>query len=92
MEWQQNWFLIVRQARILLDNDHLIHDEFESSTVLQKWIGISYNLSDDEATPSLYKSIANELNIGIANLPQQSFLSYFLQPFSTLIQHLLSTN
>ena len=84
-EWQKHWFLVIRQARLLLDADNLISDEFASSSTLQKWIGLSYSITDEEATPVLHRAIINELNIGISNLPLQPFLPYFQLSHTDLI-------
>ena len=75
-EFLMHWLLVVRQARILMDHTNLIEDEFTTSTTLQKWIGLSYELTDEEAIPVLDEAIADELNIGKGHLPDTS-LEYF---------------
>ena len=85
-EWQKHWFMMVRQARILLDNTNLIDDEFSISSTLQKWIGISYSLNDSEAIPLLHQSIKQELQIGLSTLPHNPFYSYFQLSFDNLIE------
>ena len=86
LEWQQNWFLIIRQARILIDNDNLIHDQFAASSVLQKWAGLSYTITDNEALPYLHESIGKELCIGIAKLPHIPFFTHFQLSLTNLVQ------
>ena len=76
LDVQKNWLQIVRQARILMDKDHLIHDEFTTSLALQKWIGISYGITDTEGQESLQEAIVMELDIGIGQLPTQ-FTTFF---------------
>ena len=73
-----NWFLIIRQARILLDTDHLITDEFSTSRALQGWIGLSYSISDNEGREMLQEAIKEEIATGLGNLPQ-SYQQYFVQ-------------
>ena len=65
-----NWFLTVRQARILMDTDNLVIDEFTTSTTLQKWIGISYGLTDQEGRETLLEAVIAEFNVGPGQLPQ----------------------
>ena len=50
VDYLESWLLIVRQARILMDPQHLLSDEFAISQTLQQWIGISYDVSDEEET------------------------------------------
>ena len=42
----------------MMDPHNLIHDEFEASDALQKWLGISYDIFDKEVQPSLEESIS----------------------------------
>ena len=87
LEWKQTWFQIIRQARILLDTSHLFNDEFATSHVLQKWAGIEYSITDEEATPSLYYALKQEFTIGLGSLPATQYQTFFYQPYSIFIQN-----
>ena len=65
----QNWFLVIRQGRLLMDSDHLIEDEFQTNKALQKWIGLSDNITDAEGVEPMKEAILRELNIGRQGLP-----------------------
>ena len=94
LDSQKHWFLVVRQARILLDQLHLQHDEFTTSIPLQKWIGLSYKLDDADIMPTLLRSIKSELHTGLADLPSTlfytSFQTTYNQFLSQPIKHLKS--
>lgn len=85
-EWQQTRFQIIRQARILMDTSHLITDEFTTSSVLQKWIGILYMINDSKAIPLLHQSIKMELQLGIRNLPPEMYQIYFTIDSQQILQ------
>lgn len=86
MEWKTTWLQIVRQACILIDPDHLIINQFTTSTALQKWIDISYTITDKDATPLLHKAIRNEIDRGLGSLPTNLFDSYFQLQASQLLK------
>ena len=88
LEYQQHWFIVIRQGRILLDPTNVISDEFETSTALQKWLGISYNIKDKEALPMLKESITIEWTTGLSILPPLQYQQYF----DTTLQTLLNTS
>ena len=92
LEWQQTWFQIIRQARILMDSLHLVEDEFTTSTTLQKWVGIYYTMSDEEVLPTLHNTIKNELQVGLGTLPSNIYQQYFLSPYASFIQQNSITN
>ncbi len=68
VEQQLNWMQIVRQGRILLDPDNLIEDEISKSKSLQRWIGIDYEIKDEEGKELLHKAIQHEIEIGVEEL------------------------
>ena len=84
LETQKHWFLVVRQARILLDQLHLQHDAFTTSIPLQKWIGLSYELDDIDILPTLLQSIKTELQTGLADLPSSLFYTSFQTTYNQL--------
>ena len=77
IEYLKQWLLTIRQGRILLDPNNLIHDEFETSKALRSWIGITYTITDKEAQPILLEACTQEHNIGIGNLPKEHFTQHF---------------
>ena len=76
LEVKKNWFLIIRQARILMDTDHLINDEFTTSRSLQQWIGITYGITDEEGKETLLEATLEELSKGQGQLPHK-YNKYF---------------
>ena len=90
IDTQKQWLLTVRQGRILLDPTNLIHDEFASSNALQKWLGVSYEVTDEEMLPILQDAIRNEIRIGLGNLPAQIYEKIFNISLNTLITQSLA--
>ena len=86
IERQKQWLMIIRQGRILLDPEHLIVDEFSSSKTLQKWIGISYEMTDKEGKIILEEAITSEWNIGIGNLPKKHYYNLFSSPLNNILR------
>ena len=74
-----------------MDARNLIEDEFTTSITLQKWIGISYTVSDNEIRPLLQQAIHKELQIGLSILPHHVYYSHFNTTYEQLIKH-SSTN
>ena len=91
-EWKMHWFFVVRQGRILMDPTHLIDDEFRTSIALQKWLNISYDVTDSEMKPLLLEAIRNEMSIGIGLLPPNLYTSYFNTTIQELTTHNKSIN
>ena len=81
----KTWLSTIRQGRILLDPSNLCHDEFEEMSSLQKWLDISYVVSDDEGIPMLKEAIRAEWNIGKGLLPI-TFNSLFQGSLRQLLQ------
>ena len=75
-EYLKSWLMTIRQGRILLDPENLLHDEIETSDTLQKWLDISYKVTDDEGKPPLVDAITAEWNLGSGCLPRK-YDSYF---------------
>ena len=66
----KNWFLIIRQGRILMDKDNLIQDDFQSNKALAAWIGLSFRVTDEEGIEPLQEAIRKERQLGQSGLPQ----------------------
>ena len=90
VDYLMQWFLAVRQGRILLDPDRLLQDEFVTSKSLQQWVGISYEVTDEEMEPILQDAIIKEITLGIGNLPPQQFEQHFNTSLQTLLSGPLS--
>ena len=90
IDTQKQWLMTIRQGRILLDPERLQEDEFTNSTTLQKWIGLSYDMTDEEATPILREAIINEWRIGLGNLPSHLFDKFFNTTLTQLMNQPLS--
>ena len=84
-DYLKTWLMIIRQGRILLDPSNLCQDDIKESEVLQKWLDISYVISDEEAMGPLKEVILDEWNIGKGNLPLQ-FHKYFLGSVKNLLK------
>ena len=84
-DYLKNWFLTVRQGRIMLDERHLVQDEFKTSRALQDWIGISQNITDREVKPLLIDACQQELDIGLGQLPHKHYNNFFNNSKSQLI-------
>ena len=53
-----------------MDQRNLVNDEFAQDKALQQWVGISYQIEDDEGTPILLDAIYSELKKGPTSLPR----------------------
>ena len=73
--------MTIRQGRILFDQRNLLNDEFASSKALQDWVGLSYDLRDEEAIPALNDAVREEWDTGIGNLPQRQYGWMFADEF-----------
>ena len=91
IEYLKSWLMIVRQARVMMDPSHLIHDEFAESIALQQWIGISYEITDDEARPTLEQAAELEWRQGIDELDTNIFEENFNITINNLLK-LSTTN
>ena len=67
-----------------MDPDNLVEDEFATSKCLQNWIGISYEITDEEAIPILEEAIADELQLGLKQLPPE-YASHFEHTIDDII-------
>ena len=84
----KNWFLIIRQGRVLMDKDNLIEDEFQTNSALASWIGLSFQVTDAEGKEPLQEAILQELQQGIGGLPQR-YSKYFQQTAEILLKQSL---
>ena len=73
--------MTIRQGRILFDQRNLLNDEFASSKALQDWVGLSYDLRDEEVIPALNDALGEEWDTGIGNLPQRQYGWMFADEF-----------
>ena len=73
IDYLKSWLMIIRQARILMDSQHLLQDDFTESKALQQWIGISYDVSDKEARPLLDLAAEAEWLQGLDDLEANNF-------------------
>ena len=73
----KHWLMVIRQARLLMDSNNVLQDEFTTSKALQQWIGLSITVTEKEGTEILNEAIDQEYNLGLRNLPQQ-FNEYFI--------------
>ena len=69
----------------MLDERHLVQDEFTTSRALQDWIGISQNITDREVKPLLIDACQQELDIGLGQLPHTHYNNFFNNSKSQLI-------
>ena len=83
-EYQKTWLATIRQGRILLDPSNLCQDEISDSDTLQKWLGISYKVSDKEGEPILKDAIQAEKKLGMGCLPSR-YNKYFHGTTATLM-------
>ena len=67
----KNWLLIIRQGRILLDNQNIEQDDFQTNATLKKWLGLSDRITDKDGAEPLREALQKEIEIGLANLPQR---------------------
>ena len=87
IEGRKQWLVAIWQGRILMDPHNLIHDNFETSETLQKWLGISYTISGKEAQPSLEDAILQERELGLGNLPIFTYQTHFDTTLQTIFQN-----
>ena len=59
---------VVWQARIMMNPTHLLHNEIESSKLLQYWLGISYTIKDSEGIVTVQEAIKREFDVGLPSL------------------------
>ena len=69
------------------DTDNLLEDEFVTSESLQKWIGLTYSITNGNALSILIQSITSDQQIGIGSLPLHIYNVYFHQPLQELVQN-----
>ena len=81
----KHWLMVIRQARILMDSNNVLQDEFTTSKALQQWIGLSITVTEKEGTEILNEAIDQEYNLGLRNLPQQ-FNEYFIMTKQEIVQ------
>lgn len=81
----KGWFLAIRQARILMDTENLSKDSFSTSRALQHWIGIDYEVTDEEVRPILENAVETEIRIGLDGLDTRTYATYFEQPLHDLL-------
>ena len=66
---EKSCLMLIWQDHILLDPSNLCEDEIGESEILQKWLDISYTITNDKAAPILKDVVAVEWNIGRGGLP-----------------------
>ena len=76
-DYLKSWLLIVRQGRILMDGRHLLNDEFATSRTLQQWIGITYDITDEEGHQILKRSASMEWEKGLNTLDASTYGKHF---------------
>ena len=86
LDSQKHWLTIIRQGRILLDPNNVPQDQFQTSKALQKWLGISYKVTNSEALPILKTAITTEWTKGLSTLPKQQYQQYFSHTLHKLLQ------
>ena len=85
-EHLKHWFLVIRQARVLMDPTNVLEDEFSTSKALQSWVGLSLKVTNTEGAAILHEAIKQETQIGIGNLPIQYAQDFTLTEIQILKQ------
>ena len=68
-----------------MDKRNLIADDFSTSKTLQQWIGISYDITEEEGRQCLEQSVMEEWKLGSSSFMDISTIVIFKKP----VQHLL---
>ena len=86
VDYLKSWFMIVRQGRIMMDKRNIIEDEFTTSKTLQQWVGISYEVTEEEGRQCLDIAVEEEWKLGSNQFMNDSTKSFFDHPVRDLLQ------